>query len=79
MYRMHKIVCSSARKKEDTAPPDHSSACDSGDPVVLWEQQSLQDVRDVVLWLQAKPLHFRGKEIRVENGRDSGFRRGRIP
>lgn len=44
-------------------------------------QQSLQrqDVREVVLWLQAKPLHFRGKEIRVENGRDSGFRGGRIP
>lgn len=44
-------------------------------------QQSLQrqDVREVVLWLQAKPLHFRGKEIRVENGRESGFRGGRIP
>lgn len=33
---MHKIVCSCARKKEK-AEAGHSSACDSGGPVVLWE------------------------------------------
>lgn len=44
-------------------------------------QQSLQrqDVTEVVLWFQARPLHFRGKEVRVENGRDRGFGEGRIP
>lgn len=50
---MHKIVCRCARKKEKTEP-DHSSACDSGGPVVLWElgrSPYKDNVREVVLWL----------------------------